>query len=123
VPVAIGIVRWVVGIGAIYIGLIYLNSFAANIWAAGGPPTDIPQYFLWRAWVALGASVAAFSVSAASFMAIRSAPTRRQLRNATILGLVALVAFGTPYIVRLIMQDDCLDEGGRWSVESQACET
>jgi len=118
---AVSILRWVLCIALVGVALLYLNGLAFALWAAGGPPTDRPNYFLWRAWYCLGFVVAALTLAVACSALVRTVPTRRQLKVGFILSVLAFVAWAFPNAVHWLKVDTRLDSGRAWSYEYEGC--
>jgi hypothetical protein len=110
---------WAVALGFVVLGLLYLNGAIFSAWVAGGPPNAHPLGWERRALGQLSFSAACFVLAAGSFKLVVALPAWRRLPVV----LVALgVALGVaPYAGRLVLQDKCLDGGGKWSNLTLEC--
>jgi hypothetical protein len=110
---------WVVMLGFVVLGLLYLNGAIFSAWVSGGPPNPYPVGWSRRALGQLSFSVASFVLAVGAFRLVRSLPAwRRSAMALVVLGLAFLVA---PYAGRFVFQDQCLDSGGRWSNLTLEC--
>lgn len=107
------IASWVVCLGFVALGLLYLNAAFFSAWVAGGPPNTNPVGWERRALGQLSVSVASFILSVGSYKLVISLPSWRPIPVAIVLG--GLVFSVAPYIGRFVLQDQCLDSGGQWS--------
>jgi|EndMetStandDraft_4_1072995.scaffolds.fasta_scaffold571340_1 hypothetical protein len=110
---------WLVSLGFVALGLLYLNAAFFSAWMSGGPPSPYPTGWGRLALGQFTFSVAAFILAAGSYKLVVSLPAwRRAPAVAVLAGLALLVA---PYIGRFVLQDQCLDQGGRWSNLTLEC--
>jgi hypothetical protein len=115
------IVGWVVSLGFIYLGLMYLNGAFFSAWMSGGPPNPHPLGWERRALGQLGFSLASFILAAGSYKLIVSLPSWR--RVPMVLVLIGFAIAVTPLVGRFMLQDQCLDRGGQWSNLTLECIT
>lgn len=111
---------WVTLLVGIVVALLYLNGAAYSAWAASGPPSEVPQAWLHRAFTHLCFAVAALLVGSAAFRTIRGLP--HVDRPSLWLALVAALALVSLRVRLFILVDDCLNLGGRWNQASFSCE-
>jgi hypothetical protein len=112
---------WVVSVGFVAFGLLYLNGALFSAWMSGGPPSPYPLGWERRTLGQLSFSVASFILAFGSFKLVASLPAWRRLPLAfVVVGFVLLLA---PYIGRFVLQDRCLDRGGQWSNFTLECTT
>ena len=112
---------WVVCLGFIALGLLYLNGAFFTAWVAGGPPNDNPLGWEPRAIGQLSFSLASFILSIGSYKLIQYLPSWRLLPICIIVMGVALSV--APYVGQFILQDRCLDAGGQWSNLELVCKS
>jgi hypothetical protein len=115
------IASWVVCVGFAVLGLLYLNGAFFSAWVAGGPPTEYPLGWERRALGQLSFSVASFLLAVGSYKIVVALPTWR--RVPTMLVVIGLALIVAPYIGRFVLQDQCLDRGGKWSNLTLECTT
>ena len=113
------ITAWVVSLGFVLLGLMYLNGAFFSAWVSGGPPNPYPLGWERRAIGQLGLSLASFILSLGSYKLILSLPSWRRVPVALIFSglLMAL----TPFIGRFVLQDQCRGHGGQWSNLTLEC--
>ena len=110
---------WLVSLGFVALGLLYLNAAFFSAWLSGGPPNPHPTGWGRLALGQLTFSVASFILAAGSYKLVVSLPAWRRASVVVVLaGLALLIA---PYIGRFVLQDQCLDQGGRWSNLTLEC--
>jgi len=115
------IISWVVSIGFIALGLLYLNAALFSAWMSAGPPNPHPAGWGRLALGQLGTSLPSFILAVGSYKLVASLPAWRRLPLALVLtGLFLSLA---PYIGRFVLQDQCLDRGGSWRNITLACST
>jgi hypothetical protein len=115
------VASWVVSLGLIALGLLYLNGAFFSAWMSGGPPSPYPIGWERRALGQLSFSLASFILAVGSYKLVVSLPAWRRLPIALIFaGLAMLLA---PYVGRFVLQDQCLDRGGQWSNLTLECTT
>jgi hypothetical protein len=110
---------WVVMLGFLAFGLLYLNGAIFSAWVSGGPPNPYPVGWSRRALGQLSFSVASFLLAVGAFRLVRALPVWR--RSAVVLVAVGLALLVAPYIGRFVLQDQCLDSGGSWSNLTLEC--
>jgi hypothetical protein len=109
----------VVALGFVVLGLAYLNGALFSAWMSGGPPNPHPLGWERRSIGQLCFSVASFVLSVGSYKLLVSLPVWRRLPVALIvIGIGIAIA---PYVGRFLLQDRCLDAGGRWSNITLEC--
>jgi hypothetical protein len=111
---------WVLMVGFVVLGLMYLNGAFFSAWVAGGPPNPHPLGWERRALGQLAFSLASFTLAVGSFMLVQALPVWK--RSWVILVLAGIVLAVSPYVGRLVLQDKCLDRGGQWSNLTLECE-
>jgi hypothetical protein len=116
------ILRWIALLGLIGLGLLYLNSTMFSLWAAGGPPTEVPNAWLYRALVHFGFSVALFATAIFIFKVLKPGFSFKDKKIQYIWLVVIAVTIGYPPIKKFILIDSCLDSGGKWSPDHFECQ-
>ena len=116
------ITRWIALLGLIGFALLYLNSTAFSLWAAGGPPTEAPKAWLHRALVQFGFSVALFSTAIFIFKVLKPGFSFKGKRIHYVWAAIVAVALGYPPIKEFFLIDACLDSGGKWSEKHFDCQ-
>jgi hypothetical protein len=114
-----GTASWVLMLGFMVLGLMYLNGAFFSAWVAGGPPNSHPLGWERRALGQLAFSLASFTLAVGSFKLVRELPVRK--RSSFALVLAGIVLAVSPYVDRLVLQDKCLDQGGQWSNLTLEC--
>lgn len=92
--------------------LLYFNHAIYCTWTAGGPPTLDPASWPHQAQASLAYALAAILGGIALYKGIGELPRIR--KTTWILLAVCLSLIALPFIQRLILQDECLDSGGKW---------
>ncbi|HSI50409.1 MAG TPA: hypothetical protein VLA61_19220 [Ideonella sp.] len=111
---------WMVLSAAAIFSLWCLNGAAFSAWMSGGPPNAYPHGWALRAQGQLAYAGAAAAAGVGLFRIIRGAQTWR--RVSTGLLMAALVLAVWPSAHRALLQDKCLDSGGRWNHDGRQCE-
>lgn len=111
---------WVVLLGFAYLALWYLNDALYSAWLSGGPPTPYPVGWARRALAHASFSLAAVFLGFGLFRTIRHSPSVG--RNTLVILAIGILLIVVPYIVRFVLTDICLDQGGRWSNRTIQCE-
>lgn len=115
------IVSWVVAVGFVALGLLYLNAALFSAWMSGGPPNPHPLGWGRLALGQLSTALASFILAVGSYKLVASLPVWRRLPLALVLtGLFLSLA---PYLGRFVLQDQCLGRGGSWSNITLECST
>jgi len=109
------IARWVSLIGLIGFALLYLNSTVFSLWAAGGPPTDVPKAWSHRALVQFGFSVALFATAITMFKVLKPGFLLKGRKILYVWLVIVAFAIGYPLAKEFFLVDVCLDSGGKWS--------
>jgi len=113
------VVSWVVAIGFVALGLLYLNAALFSAWMSGGPPNPYPLAWKHLALGQFSTALASFILAAGSYKLVAALPAWRRLPLAFVLaGLLLSLA---PYLARFLLQDQCLDRGGSWSNITLEC--
>jgi len=115
------IARWIALIGLIGLGLLYLNSTAFSLWAAGGPPTEVPKAWLHRALVQFGFSIASFATAIFVFKVLKPGFSFKGKKILYVWLIIVAVSISYPPIKEFILVDTCLDSGGKWSEKHFEC--
>lgn len=115
------IIRWVLLLGLIAMGLLYLNSTAYSLWAAGGPPTEVPHAWLNRALVHFGFSVAFIFTGIMCFKALKNGFYLKKSKLLKYWLITLLIVLGYPQLREFYLVDKCLDSGGAWSKRHFEC--
>lgn len=92
--------------------MLCLNSAAYSAWAARGPPTPVPEWWLHRAFTHLCYAGTALALGVALSLAVRA---RRVTRAAVAEAVIALLLLVLPHVRAFLLVDRCLDLGGRWN--------
>jgi hypothetical protein len=116
------ITRWIALIGFIGFGLLYLNSTVYSLWAAGGPPTEVPKAWEHRALVHFGFSVALFATAVFTFKVLKPGFSFKGTKIFYVWVTIIAVAIGYPPIKEVFLVDACLDSGGKWSEKHFDCQ-
>jgi hypothetical protein len=95
-----------------------LNSAAYSAWVSSGPPTEVPAWWLHRAFAHLCFAGVALAVGAGAFLLLR-VPSR--IRAAVLLAAVAVVLLLLPSARVFLLEDACLDSGGVLDHATFAC--
>lgn len=106
--------RWIVLIGGVLLGLLYLNGAAGSWWISWGPPNEYPKAWEQRAIVQLGLAVVCFVTGPMLFVFLKdvSAFKRSKLKYAWL--VIVLVSLSYPKAREWLAIDKCLDAGGAW---------
>ena len=114
------IARWIVLAILVVTMLFFLNDAFFSGWVAGGPPG--PHKLGWerRALSSLLLSGAALFGAIGTFRALGRLP-RIGVVSWVLLALAASLTL-TPFIIREVLVDQCLDSGGSWSHTFLECE-
>ena len=105
----------------IIVALVYFNSSLFSAWVSGGPPTDYPQAYAFRAYRHFFYGIG-FIVIAITFFLV-SKPKASQMKLKLFIGLtIALAIFSTPHIKKFFQVDACLESGGRWNEQYHRCD-
>ncbi|MGD2095721.1 MAG: hypothetical protein PVH77_12010 [Phycisphaerales bacterium] len=116
------ILRWIALLGLISLGLLYLNSTVFSLWAAGGPPTEVPKAWLHRALVHFGFTVALFATAIFAFKGLKPGFSFKGKKILYVWLVIVAIAIGYPPIKKFISIDACLDSGGKWSEKHFDCQ-
>lgn len=116
------IARWIALIGLIGFALLYLNNIAYSLWAAGGPPTEVPKAWLHRVLVHFGFAVALFATAIFVFKVLKPGYSFKGKKILYIWFVIVAVAIGYPSIKEFFSIDTCLDSGGKWSEKHFDCQ-
>ncbi len=116
------ITRWIALLGLIGFGLLYLNSTVFSLWAAGGPPTEVPNAWLHRALVHFGISVALFATGVFLFKLLKPGFSSKGKKIVYVWFVIMAIAIGYPPTKEFILVDACLDSGGKWSEKHFDCQ-
>lgn len=100
--------------------LRYLHSTVFSLWAASGPPTEVPQAWLHRALVHFGYSVALSAAAVFVFQFLK--PRSKRKRSHYVCFAIVVLAVGYPLVKEFFLSDACLDSGGRWSQRHFNCQ-
>ena len=114
------VARWIVLASLVVAMLFFLNDAFFSGWVAGGPPG--PHKLGWerRALSSLLLSGAALFGAIGTFRALGRLP-RIGVVSWVLLTLAAGLTL-TPFMIREVLVDSCLDSGGRWSHAFLECE-
>ena len=106
--------RWIVLVGGVLLGLLYLNGAAGNWWISWGPPNEYAKVWEQRAIIQLGLAVVCFVTGATLFVLLKdvSAFKRSGLKYAWL--VIVLLTLGYPKAREWLEIDKCLDAGGAW---------
>jgi hypothetical protein len=115
------ITRWVLLLSLIGIGLLYLNSTAYSLWAAGGPPTETSKAWLNRALVHFGFSVAFIFTGIMCFSGLQKGFNFKGSKLFRIWLITLVIVLGYPQLREFYLVDSCLDSGGAWSKRHFEC--
>lgn len=110
---------WVLCLGFVGFGLLYLNGALFSAWVAGGPPNPNPLGWERRALGQLSFSLASFILAIGSFKLVTALPAWHRIPVALV--LIGIGFAFAPYVGRLVLQDQCLDNGGKWSNLELVC--
>jgi hypothetical protein len=113
------IAAWVVCLGFAFLCLAYLNGAFFSAWVASGPPNDNPLGWQRRSLGQLAFSLAALLLSVGSYKLASRLP--KWSYSALVTLLLGICVALSPYIGRFILQDSCLDQGGKWSSDQLIC--
>ena len=113
------VASWVVSLGFVALGLLYLNAALFSAWMSGGPPNPYPLGWQRLAVGQLGLTVASFVLAIASYKLVVSLPKWRRVPLVFTLAGLALAA--APYAGRLLLEHQCLQIGGAWSNVTLEC--
>ena len=113
--------RWILLLLLISIGLLYLNSTFYSLWAAGGPPTEVPQAWINRAIVHFGLSIFFILTGVMCFVALKKGFKLKKSKYFLFWVLAVSVALGYPQVREFLKVDSCLDSGGSWDERKFEC--
>lgn len=112
------VLKVIVCIILILASLYWLNGTVFAFWAAGGPPTDRPEYF-----VQMG--ITRFCVSCIigvlAFLVTREFKDLFKSKLNISLMLLCLVLAVYPAVRKYVVIDACLDNGGAWDNAKFTC--
>jgi hypothetical protein len=114
------VARWLTLLGFVVAGLYFLNDALSSAWLTGGPPSDHKLGWERRSQASLALCFASLVAGCALFRAITRYPAVG--RSSWVLGVLAVALAVTPFAVRQVLIDKCLDSGGRWSKLAIECE-
>lgn len=117
-------VRWVLLLGFIALGLLYMNGAMASLWAASGPAVEAPNIWIHQVLVHFGFSFASLASGICFFRVLKSGRIFDWPRTwkVWLLLLLVVVALGWPPFKRFLEIDSCLDLGGRWIYTHHECD-
>ncbi len=115
------VIRWVLLLGLIALGLLYLNSAAFSAWVAGGPSNDYPHAWAQRALVHFGISISLIASGVMAFIAIKSEFKWKVSKFKYVWLLILLLALGYPKVREWMLIDKCRDSGGVWNSQYFDC--
>ena len=118
-PLAQRIASWFVCVGFAFLSVAYLNGAFFSTWVAGGPPNENPLGWERRALGQLAFSAAAMLLSIGSYKLISRLPNWP--RSSVALIATGIVLALSPYAGRLMLQKNCLTQGGKWSNDHLIC--
>ena len=104
------------------LSLLYLNSTAYSLWAAGGPPTEVPNAWLHRALVNFGYSISLFAGAILAFKVLKTGFSINKSKSVYIWLLIIASALVYPQAKEYLLIDSCLDSGGKWSEQYFECQ-
>ena len=115
------IVRWGILIILIILGLIYLNSSVFSIWAANGPPCEIPKTYMNRALIHFCYSVSSTFTGIIIFVALKAGLkiNKSILFKVWLITIITLIAY--PQVREFYLVDSCHDSGGSWNKKYFEC--
>lgn len=116
------ILRWILLLGLTAFGMLYLNSTVYSLWAAGGPPTEVPNAWLHRSLVHFGFSVALITTGIFFFRALRKGYIYKGSKAWGIWIVIITISLGGPPLREFVQIDSCLDSGGKWSKKHHECQ-
>lgn len=114
----LAVARWLCLAAGVGVTLVLLNGVMANHWAASFHDT-YREVYLHRAFLCTWYGVAALLVTAALFTGSRAV---RRTRVVVALLAGALTAAAAPHVRAFLLEDRCLDSGGRWDATTFRCE-
>lgn len=114
------VLSWLALVSLGAIALLLLNSALFSAWMSGGPPNPYADGWALRSLALLVWALTAAFGAAAFFHAIRRATRVGKASVIVLAACMTLVA--VPFLVREVLIDKCLDNGGRWSAQALACE-
>jgi hypothetical protein len=109
-------------LGLIGYSLLYLNSTVYSLWAAGGPPTETPNYWMHRSLVNFGYFMALVSTSVFLFVVLKKGYSFKESKALYVWLVIMVLSIGYPIAKKEMEIDSCLDLGGKWSANRHACE-
>lgn len=116
------VLRWVLLLGFVAMGLLYLNSTMVSLWAAGGPSTETPNAWLHRALLHFGFSVSSLTTGYSIFRVLNDRYIFNGSKTWKVWLLIVVVALGSPPFKKFLEIDSCVDLGGRWIHTHHECE-
>ena len=116
------IARWVLLLGLIGLGLLYLNGAMFAVKMTYGPPTDYPNVWAHVGWKRLGYGFTLIALAVIFFLALRKGFRVKKSKTIIILVVLIVVVLALPYARRELLIDKCLDLGGRWDGQYYVCE-
>jgi hypothetical protein len=115
------IIRWLLPLGLIALGLLYLNSTFFSAWVAGGPPNDYPHAWAQRALIHFGFSISLVASGLMAFVSLRTDFKWKVSKYKYLWLLILLIGLGYPKVREWVLIDKCLDSGGAWSYQYFEC--
>lgn len=117
--ISVRVARWSALLLLVMVGLLLLNDAFFSGWMAGGPPNEHKLGWERRSLASLLMATASFFAAGAAFRAIPRIP--RIGKVAWVLVFFAAVLAASPFVVREVLIDSCLDSGGSWSHDFLEC--
>lgn len=115
------LIRWILLILCIVLGLLYLNSAAFSLWAAGGPPTKVPDAWLNRSLINFSYSLSFILVGVLLFTSIKESFNYKKSKYLIACLIIVPITLGYPKLRELTLIDSCTDAGGSWSKKEFKC--
>ncbi len=113
--------RWVLLILFTIVGLLYLNGAAYSSWVSWGPPNDYPNAWEQNALVQLGYSITLLSTGILFFKALKKKFEFKLSKYVYFWLVIVVLSLSYPQVREFLLIDNCLDSGGKWSVEYFEC--
>ena len=102
--------RWIVLIGGVLLGLLYLNGAAGSWWVSWGPPNEYPKAWEQQAIVQFGLAVVCFVTGPTLFVFLKD----KRSKLVYVWLIVVLLCLGYPEAREWMDIDKCLNAGGAW---------
>ena len=115
------IFRWVLFLGCVAMGFLYLNGAAGSWWVSWGPPTDYPKAWEQQAVTRFCISIVFLFTAPMVFMVLKQGFNFKRSVYKYVWLFVVVVSASYPQLREFMKIDACLDSGGTWNEKYFEC--